>query len=169
MDVYEAIRNRYSVRDYQDRPVEDDKLNRVLDAGRLAPSARNRQQWKFVVVRDAETRKAVVKASEQEWMASAPVIIAVVGLTPGETMFCDVPTDPVDCAIPIANMTLAATAEGLGSCWVGHFKQEETRKALGVPDSAWIIELLPLGYPADEPKPKSRKPLKEVVCHDRFS
>ncbi|MGC9455176.1 MAG: nitroreductase family protein [Phycisphaerae bacterium] len=168
MEVHEAIRTRYSVRSYRDKPVEDDKLNRVLDAGRLAPSARNRQQWKFIVVRDAETRKAVVKASEQDWMASAPVIIAVVGLTPGETMFCDVPPDPVDCAIAITNMTLAATAEGLGTCWVGHFKQDETRKILGVPDSAWIIELLPLGYPADEPKPKSRKPLEEIVCHDRF-
>jgi nitroreductase len=169
MDVHEAIHARYSVRSYQDKPVEDDKLQRVLDAGRLAPSARNRQQWKFVVVRDADTRQAVVKASEQGWLASAPVIVAVVGLTPDETMYCEVPTDPVDCAIAIDHMTLAAVAEGLGTCWVGHFKQSETRQALGVPDSAWVVELLPLGYPADQPKSKDRKALDEVVCYDAFA
>ncbi len=168
MDIYTAIESRYSVRAYKDKPVEDHKLKRILEAGRLAPSARNRQQWRFVVVRDAETRKALVKASEQEWMASAPVIVAVVGLTPNETMFCDVPTDPVDCAIAIDHMTLAAVGEGLGSCWVGHFRQDQARKVLGVPDSAWIIELLPLGYPADEPKPKNRRELEDVVCYDRF-
>lgn len=168
MDVFEAINARYSVRSYQDKPVEDEKLNRVLEAGRTAPSARNRQQWRFVVVRDPEQRKALVEASEQQWMSSAPVIIAVVGLTPDQKMFCEVPTDPVDCAIAIDHMTLAAVAEALGTCWVGHFKQDQTRKVLSVPESAWIIELLPLGYPADKPKGKDRKPLEEVVCHDHY-
>jgi len=169
MDLYEAIRSRHSVRAYQDKPVEAEKLQRILDAGRLAPSARNRQQWKFVVVRDAGVRKAVAEAAEQPFVGEAPVVIAVVGLTPNEKMYCDVPTDPVDCAIAIEHMALAATAEGLGTCWIGHFKQDDCRKALGVPKTAKVIELLPLGYPATSAPPKRRKPVEEVVCYDRYA
>ena len=169
MELYEAMQNRHSVRTYQDKAVEDDKLRRVLDAGRNAPSARNRQEWKFIVVRDAKTRTALVAAAEQEWMKAAPVIIAVVGLAKDEMMYCGVPTDPVDCAIAIDHMTLAAVAEGLGTCWIGHFKQDACKKILGVPDSSRIIELMTLGCPAGPPKTeKPRKTFEEVVCFDRF-
>src|ERR1035437_5659230 len=99
MDLYEAIEKRFSVRAYLPKPVEEDKLRRVLEAGRNSPSARNRQARKVVVVRDPKVRAALVKSAEQDWMATAPIILAVVGLTPGDTMHCDVPTDPVDCAI----------------------------------------------------------------------
>ena len=169
MDLYEAIRNRYSVRAYQEKEVDAEKLERVLEAARLAPSARNRQQWKLVVVRDAGVRKALAEAAEQPFVGEAPVVIAVVGLTPNEKMHCDVPTDPVDCAIAIEHMALAATAEGLGTCWIGHFKQDDCRKALGVPKTAKVIELLPLGCPATSAPPKRRKSLEEVVCYDRFA
>lgn len=170
MDLYEAIRKRYSVRSYEARDVEEDKLRRVLEAGRIAPSARNRQQWKFIVVRDPAVRAKLVAAAEQDWMKTAPVILAVVGLTDGEKMYCSVPTDPVDCAIAIDHMTLAAVAEGLGTCWVGHFRQEEAKKALGVPKGCTIIQLLPLGYPAGPAKTeKPRKKFEEVVCWEKFS
>ncbi len=168
MDIREVIGNRYSVRSYEAGPVEDEKLNRVLEAGRLAPSGRNRQPWKFVVVRDAELRQALAKAAEQAFLAKAPVIIAVVGLSPEQVMYCDIPADPVDCAIAIDHMALTAVAEGLGTCWIGHFDQDACRKLLGVPPSAKIIEMLTLGCPADSPKAKSRKPLAEIVCYDKF-
>jgi nitroreductase len=170
MDLYEAIQKRHSVRSYEAKDVEEDKLRRVLDAGRIAPSARNRQEWKFIVVRDAAVRAKLAATAEQEWLKTAPVIIAVVGLTPDKTMFCDVPTDPVDCAIAIDHMTLAAVAEGLGTCWIGHFKQDEAKKVLGVPDGAKIIEMLTLGYPKGPAKTeKPRKSFDEVVCRDKFS
>ena len=169
MDVYDAIRNRFSVRAYEDRDIEDDKLRRVLEAGRLAPSARNSQSWKFVVVRDRETRQKLGEASEQPFIAQAPVVIAVVTLDPDRTMYCGVPAGPVDCAIAIDHMALAATAEGLGTCWIGHFDQKKCCDILGVPDSAGIIELLLVGYPAASPGAKKRKDLDEVVCWDRFS
>ncbi|MFW6133629.1 MAG: nitroreductase family protein [Planctomycetota bacterium] len=170
MDVYEAIRKRFSVRAYQDRPVEDDKLGRVLDAARLAPSGRNRQPWKFVVVRNAETRSKLAELSGQSFLADAPVVVAVVGTSPEAIMHCDVPADPVDCAIAIDHLTLAATAEGLGTCWVGHFPQDECRKLLGVPGSAKIVELVALGHPAAQPPAgKSRKPLDELVCHEQYA
>lgn len=169
MDVYEAIRSRFSVRAYADQPVEDGKLQRILDAGRLAPSARNLQSWKFVVVRDGAARQALAAAADQPWLAGAPVILAGVSTEPGRTMFCGVPAGPVDCAIAIDHMVLAAVAEGLGTCWVGHFDQAQCRRLLNVPDSAQIVELLAMGYPAAERPAKRRKPLEEVVCYETFA
>ena len=129
----------------------------------------NRQDWKFVVARDAETRAKLAAAAEQPWMEHAPVILAVVGLDPERIMSCDIPADPVDCAIAIDHMTLAAVAEGLGTCWIGHFKQDEARAILSVPKEFKIIELLTLGYPAGPSKAeKPRKPFEEVVCFEEF-
>ncbi|MCK4275577.1 MAG: nitroreductase family protein [Phycisphaerae bacterium] len=169
MDIYEAIKQRYSVRAYEDKPIEDDKLQRVLEAGRVAPSGNNRQEWKFIVVRDPELRSGLAKAAEQPFVGQAPVVIVVVGTNPTRIMKCEVPADPVDCAIAIDHMTLAAVAEGLGTCWIGHFDQKASRKVLGVPETATVIELLPLGYPAGGPKGKPRKAFSEVVCYEKFS
>jgi nitroreductase len=172
MDVFEAIHKRCSVRSYQGRSVEYDKLQRVLEAGRLSPSARNAQNRKFVVVRDFELRKALEKASGQAFIAQAPVVIAVVSTDPHRLMHCGVPSGPVDCAIAIDHMTLAAMAEGLGTCWVGHFDQDACRKVLHIPAEAQIIELLTVGYPAlgsEPPKTKDRKPLTEVVRWETYS
>ncbi len=168
MELYEAIEKRCSVRKFDPRPVEDEKLQRVLDAGRKAPSARNLQEWKFIVIRNPEVHSKIVAATEQAWMQAAPVIIAVVGRS-DKGMCCGVPTAPVDCAIAIDHMVLAAVSEGLGTCWIGHFKQAECKKILGVPDSATIIEMLTVGYPAgSQTVEKLRKDFDEVVCYDQF-
>lgn len=169
MDLYEAIKSRYSVRSYLNKPVEQEKLDRILDAARLAPSGSNRQPWKFVVVRDAEMRKKLVPAcSNQEFVGQAPVVIAGVGLMPDRIMSCGVPGDPVDVAIALEHVALAATAEGLGTCWIGSFDQDQVRALLGVPANAKVIEVMTLGYPADHPQPKTRKPMKELVCYDQW-
>jgi nitroreductase len=170
MDLYEAIAKRFSCRSFKDMPIEPDKLDRVLDAGRLAPSGNNSQPWKFVVVTEPDRRAALAQASNnQMFVGQAPAVIAVVGLDENKVMSCTVPGDPVNCAIAIDHMTLAATAEGLGTCWIGAFDQDKCRKLLGVKLPAKIIELLPIGYPAVEAGPKSRKPLAEVVCREQFS
>jgi len=169
MELFEAIQKRCSVREYESRDVEDDKLRLVLEAGIAAPTARNRQDFKFVVVRDDALRAKLAAASEQEWMEAVPVIIAIVGLTPERIMFCEVPSDPVDCAIAIDHMTLTAVAQGLGTCWIGHFKQADCKKILGIPADAKIVEMLTLGYPAKKPaKEKKRKSFDEIVSYDRF-
>jgi len=169
MDLYEAIRSRYSVRSYLNKLVEQEKLDRILDAARLAPSGSNRQPWKFVVVRDAETRKKLVPAcSNQEFVGQAPVVIAAVGLMPDRIMSCGVPGDPVDVAIALEHVALAATAEGLGTCWIGSFHQDQIRTLLGIPANAKVIEVMTLGYPADHPRPKTRKSMKELVCYDQW-
>ena len=169
MDLYEAIRSRYSVRKYQDKPVEQDKLDRILEAARLAPSGSNRQPWKFVVVRDAETRKQMAEACNgQAFVGQAPVVIAALGLMPERTMSCGVPGDPVDVAIALEHIALAATAEGLGTCWIGAFNQDKVRSVLGVPPEVKVIEVMALGYPADEPRPKNRKAIEEIVCYEKY-
>jgi nitroreductase len=169
MNLYEVIKSRYSVRSYLDKPVEQEKLDRILDAARLAPSGSNRQPWKFVVVRDTERRKKLVPAcSNQEFVGQAPVVIAGVGLMPDRIMSCGVPGDPVDVAIALEHVALAATAEGLGTCWIGSFHQDQIRTLLGIPANAKVIEVMTLGYPADHPQPKTRKPMKELVCYDQW-
>jgi nitroreductase len=169
MDLYEAIRTRFSCRSYADKPVEEDKLHRILEAARLAPSACNGQPWKFVVIRDAGRRQALAEiANNQQFIAQAGVVIAIVGTNPGRIMSCQVPSDPVDCAIAIEHLALAATAEGLATCWIGAFDQDRCKAFLGVPDEYKIVELLPMGYPAGEATPRDRKSLDEVVCYEVF-
>ena len=169
MDLYEAVEKRRSVRGYQDRPVEPDKLQRVLNAARIAPSARNAQDWKFVVVQDPSVRHELADQAEQPLLAKAPVVIAAVSTNPERVMRCGVESGPVDCAIAVDHMTLAAVAEGLGTCWIGSFDQEACCRLMEVPPTAKIIELMVLGYPADQPGPKSRKAMQDVVCYERFS
>ena len=170
MNVYEAMKARRSVRSYQDKPVPEEVLMRILEAARIAPSAGNRQHWKFVVVTDKEIRKKLAEAANnQRFVGEAPVIIAAVGVNPGKILSCGIPGDPVDVAIAVDHMTLAAVEEGLGTCWIGAFSQEKVCQILGIPSSFKVIELLPLGYPADSPGAKVRKSLKEIVCHEKFS
>jgi nitroreductase len=169
MELYEAIQKRYSVRAYQDKPVEQGKLDRILEAARLAPSGGNRQPWKFVVVRDAQTRQKLASAcNDQGFVATAPVVIGGVGVQPDRTMGCQVPGDPVDVAIAMEHIALAAAAEGLGTCWIGAFHQDQVRELLGVPKKAKVIEVMTLGHPADQPRPKKRKSIGEIVCYETF-
>ncbi len=170
MQVMQAIRERRSVRAYQDRPVPEDVLARLLEALRLAPSGGNRQLWKFVVVTDAATRTELATAARnQKFVAQAPVVIAGVGLSPDRVMSCGVPGDPVDVAIALDHLTLAAVEEGLGTCWIGAFDQDAVRRILRIPETARVVELMALGYPADTPHPKTRKALAEIICRERFA
>jgi nitroreductase len=169
MELMEAIVRRESVRSYEDRPVPEEKLLKVLEAARLAPSASNRQRWKFIVVREAERRRQLSRATGgQLHVAQAPVVIAAVSTMPEYVMRCEVPAYPVDLAIAVDHMTLAAVDEGLGTCWIGAFSQEEARTVLGVPDDCKIVTLLPLGFPRQERREKVRKPLDEIVCYETF-
>jgi nitroreductase len=170
MDVQQAIEKRKSIRRYQERPIPEDKLNKVLEAARMAPSGANSQLWKFVVVRDAEKRKLLSKAANgQAHVAGAPVVIAGVSTSPERIMMCGVPAYPVDLAIALDHITLAAIEQGLGTCWIGAFNQEEARKVLGIPAKNMIVCLMTLGFPDDEGRPKTRKLFKEVICYDTYS
>jgi nitroreductase len=170
MDVYDAIRTRKSVRTYLDKPVEKEKLDRILEAVRLAPSANNRQEWRFVVVKDREKRRRLAEeAAGQRFMAQAPVVIAACAQTDGKIMRCGQACHPIDVAIAIDHLTLAAAAEGLGTCWIGSFDPAVTRKILAIPEEIEVVELLPLGYPRNpEPAAKSRLPMETIVRYESW-
>ncbi|HEY3397975.1 MAG TPA: nitroreductase family protein [Armatimonadota bacterium] len=171
MTVAEAIQARYSVRAYQDRPVEDDKLQRVLEAARLAPSAGNRQEWRFVVVRDAATRQRLMTAANgQAFVGQAPVVLAACAVGEQHVMTCGQLSYPIDVAIALEHLALQATAEGLGTCWIGAFSEDEVKRVLGIPaEDARVVQLMPLGYPATDPAPKRRLELTEIVKWDKWS
>ena len=170
MEVYDSIRIRKSVRAYLDKPIEREKLGRVLNAVRLAPSAGNRQEWRFVVVTDPEKRSRLAEeAAGQRFMAEAPVVVAACAETDGKIMRCGEACYPIDVAIAVDHLTLAAVAEGLGTCWIGSFDPDTVRRILEIPEQIVVVELLPLGYPKD-PKPvtKSRLPLETIVCYEKW-
>lgn len=166
MDLYEAIKKRYSCRSYAAKPIEADKLDRILEAARLAPSAKNLQDWRFVVVTDEKKRKKLAAAAnEQMFIATAPAII--VGCSNIEhTMRCGQKIAPIDLGIAMEHIALAATAEGLASCWIGSFYPEKVRKVLDIPEKAEIIELMPIGYPADKETRRPRENIKKIVCFE---
>jgi nitroreductase len=168
MNVYEAMNARHSVRDFLDRPIEEDKLERLLRAAQAAPSGRNLQEWKLVVVRDPARRRELARVCEQPFVAKAPAVLALVATDPDRMMSCGVPAAPVDGAIALDHLSLAAVEEGLGTCWIGHFNQDAARKLLGVPASGRIIEMMLAGYPADRPGQRTRKPLAQLVCNETF-
>jgi nitroreductase len=171
MDIYELIRTRKSVRSYLPKEVEQDKLERVLEAARLAPSAKNRQEWRFVVVTDQKIRDAIVEKAcpRNAFISEAPVLLVCCAETDGYRMTCGQPTAPIDVSIAIDHITLAATAEGLGTCWVGAFATEPVHDLIGIPKAIEIIELLPLGYPKDpSPVQKKRLSLPDIVRYEKW-
>lgn len=169
MDVFEAIRQRRSVRSYSDKEVEEEKLQQVLEAGRHAPSANNRQEWRFVVVRDPEQRRKLMDAAHgQRFVGEAPVVVVACATESDHIMSCGHPAHLIDVAIAVDHMTLAARALGLGTCWVGAFEADAVRQALGIPDEVEVIQLLPLGYPTEWPSGRSRRSLHSLVHQDRW-
>jgi len=169
MDVYEAIRSRRSIRAYQAKAIPEEVLRRVLEAARLAPSARNRQEWRFLVVREAGTRQALAKAAKnQEFVAQAPVCLAFCTTENDYVMTCGQQAGPIDTSIALAYVTLAAVAEGLGTCWLGAFDEPEVKTLLGVPGAARVVALSPLGFPAESPAARPRRAFGEVVRFERW-
>lgn len=169
MELGEAIKKRRSIRKYLTRKVENDKLDRVLEAGRLAPSAKNLQEWRFVVVRDEGRRKRLADAAKgQTFVGEAPVVIAACATVTDYVMTCGQLTYPIDLAIALEHMVLAAAAEGLGTCWIGAFYEEEVKKILNIPPEVRVVALLPLGYPDESPHPRPRKEIGEIVAFESW-
>lgn len=165
MNVFEAIKKRRSIRKYQEREVESDKLERILEAARLAPSARNRQEWRFVIVKDKAKREELVREASphQLFMLQAPIILVAYVLERDYVMRCGVPAHYIDVAIALTHIHLQAIEEGLGTCWIGSFYQDKVKKVLNLPEEAEVIQLMTLGYPAEDPSPRPRLSLNEIV------
>jgi len=168
MRVIEAIRKRYSCRAYQEKSIEREKLDSIFEAARLAPSAKNTQDWRFVVVTDSQTKRRVAQTTNRpEVFEKAGAIIAACSNS-DEVMRCGQAIGPIDVAIALEHICLQATELGLGTCWIGSFYPEKVRQILGIPENIVIIELMAIGYPADsKPQPK-REPIENIVCYERW-
>lgn len=164
MDLLELMRNRRSIRKYDGRPVEDEKLARVLEAGRLAPSARNMQEWKFVVVRGSRIPALTQACNGQQMVQEAGAAIAVCA-TENHMMGCEQPSATIDCSIALSFMLLEAQEQGLGMCWLGSFSAPAVKEALGLPDGWTVVAVSPIGYPAESPAARPRKPLDELAVY----
>lgn len=173
MEILQAIKTRRSVRRYLDVPVEWEKVGIVLEAGRLAPSAGNTQEWSFIVVTEEGARKEIAECCvDGYWMATAPVHIVIVanveqiarnyGLR-GERLY-----SIQDCAVAASQMMLAAVSQGLGTCWVGAFDEHALRRLFSIPDSIRPQLILTLGYPDEQPRMPPRKPLENIVYLNSF-
>ena len=168
MTVLEAIRKRYSCRAYQEKNIEQDKLDSILEAARLAPSARNMQDWRFVVVTDNQTKRRIAGVTNRpDVFAKAGVIIAACSNS-DYVMRCGQAIGPIDVSIALEHICLRATELGLGTCWIGAFDTEKVRTILGIPADIAVIELMTVGYPADSrPEPK-REPMEKIACYESW-
>ena len=163
MEVLEAIRTRRSIRSYKPDPVPEEALEKILEAGRWAPSASNSQPWHFIVFKDPEVRRRVARSFLYGWfLAEAPVGIAVVVDPPASS--CPVQ----DGTLAVYSMMLAAHSLGLGTCWINPSgEDEEAKEILGIPGEKKIICVLSVGYPGEAPT-KERKKLKDIVFAERW-
>lgn len=171
MDVFEAIKRRRSIRNYEPTPVPREKLEKILEAARLAPSASNIQPRHFVVVTNAEKRKALSAGMFARFLKQAPLVIVACG---------DEKKSPkwyaIDVAIAVENMVLAATGEGLGTCWIGSFDETKVRNVLKIPRHLRVVVLLAVGYPSGKESLASkalrlirkRKSLEEIVSFEEY-
>jgi nitroreductase len=173
VEVFEAIQGRRSIRAFESREVPEELVERLIEAARWAPSAGNIQPWEFIIVRKQEIKRKLAEAALwQSFIEEAPVVIVVCadevrstqgyGMR-GKTLYCI-----QDTAAAIQNIHLAAYSMGLGTCWVSAFREDEARKVLKTPAGIRPVAIIPVGYPAETPSPRSRRPLKQIVHYETF-
>ena len=169
MEFTELVKKRYSVRAYRSDPVEDEKLHLVLEAVRLAPTAANRQPFQFIVIQTAGREADLQRVYRRGWFVQAPLVICACAIPDQAWSRMDgKPYADVDVTIAMDHLILAATEQGLGTCWVAAFDPAAAREVLALPDGVEPIAFTPLGYPADQLGPKQRKSLAELVRYERW-
>jgi nitroreductase len=179
MDLFEAIRSYRPCRQFQNRPVPQEKLRAVLSAARLAPSQGNLQPWRFVVVQDDERRRLLAQACVKgKPVAEAPIVIVAFAVEEDipVTVGGYISAYPLDVAVATGHMQLAATAEGLGSAWIVDFHEDKVRAVLGVPEGVHPLAIIPIGFPAEgngsaKPTPtgEGRKSPDEIVAYNEYA
>ncbi|MGB9959958.1 MAG: nitroreductase family protein [Candidatus Bathyarchaeales archaeon] len=173
MDVSEAIKGRRSIRSFKKNEVPNDVVEKLIDAARWAPSAGNIQPWEFIVVRNPETRAKLASAAlRQTFVEEAPVVIVICadenralqgyGFR-GKSLFCI-----QDTAAAAQNIHLAAYSLGLGTCWVGSFREDEVAEILKIPEGIRPVAIIPVGYPAESPEPPNRRSISRIVHYEAF-
>ena len=170
MNTFETIQKRRSIRKYKTKPVEPEKIQKLLEAARLGPSAANRQPCHFIVVTDEKAKASLSEAYNQEWFLRAPVII--VGCADPEEAWgkrFGGEYWKVDAAIAMQNIVLTATELELGTCWIAAFKEKPVKKALKIPNNVKVVAMTPVGYPDERKEPATdRKPLSLIVHYNKW-
>jgi nitroreductase len=169
MDVSEAIEVRRSIRKYKNTEIEDGKLEKILKSARIAPSAANRQEWKFVVVKDANTRMKLVEACNgQKFVTEAPLLIVACSTESEKIMPCGQYAYTVDLSIALSFMILQATEFELGTCWLGAYNENMVKNILNIPDDIKIVGMITVGYPDENPDARPRKTIEEIVTFEKW-
>ena len=173
MDVFDAIRTRRSIRQFSDTPVEWENVVKILEAGSLAPSSGNIQNWRFIVVTGKEVKAKLADAClEQLWIENAPVIIVVISENitieklygkRGKELYAK-----QNCAAAIENMLLTAHSLGLGACWVGAFEDEAVRRVLSVPEQVSVEAVIPIGYSIEKPPEPMHYSLENITFFEEY-
>jgi nitroreductase len=168
MNVFEAIKTRRSVRKYKPQPIPEDHLKQILTAAQLAPSAGNKQPWRFVVVKDPETKKKLsVIARNQTWISDAGVVVAALAMDKKSPEVYERWAER-DVMTAVEHMVLSAWELGYGACWIGAFEEDQVKELLKVPKEMTVIVLLPIGVPDQKPEPRGRKNLEELFNLDQY-
>jgi len=164
LDVFEAIKVRRSIRRYKKgAEIPEEHLQRILEAARLAPSAANRQPWRFIVVKDPEVKRRLAEACRgQMFIADASVVVVALGDPSVSRWYLQ---DPM---IAVEHMVLEATELGYGTCWIGAFDEEAVKRVLDIPAGLKVVCALPIGVPDESPTARSRKPLDEIFYLDKY-
>jgi len=168
LEVFEAIKRRRSIRKYEEKGVEKEKLLKVLEAARLAPSAMNRQPYAFVVTKEKENIEKLSSACNQEWIAPMMIVVCTF---PKEAWVRDDGEEywKVDAAVAMNNISLQACAEGLGTCWIVAFQEEKVKEILGINPDSRVLAMTPLGYPAEKKGPvTNRKTIDELIHYEKW-
>jgi len=169
MDVFDAIVERRSIRKYKTTEIEDEKLEKILESARIAPSAANRQEWKFLVVKNQETRDKLIEAAKgQKFVGEAPVTIVACSTESEKVMPCGQLAYPVDLSIAVSFMMLEATELGLGTCWLGAYDEAQVKDILDIPEDIRVPAMFTLGYADENPEARPRKDYEEVVCFEKY-
>jgi len=169
MDILPEILQRRSVRSFTPQPVEKDQLERIVEAGRLAPSAKNRQEWRFIVIQKKEIRQKIMEAAfGQDYVGQAPAIVAVCTTNIDYRMPNGQLSYPIDLAFSACHIVLQAVHEGLGTCCITTFDEQEVREILTVPFSMRVILLILIGNYETLPEPTPRKSLKQISARDHW-
>lgn len=173
MSVFEAIKNRRSVRAFSNQPVSDEEVEKLIEAARWAPSAGNLQPWEFIVVREPEIKHDLCEAAgDQTFIEEAPVVVVVCADpqrsakgygSRGINLYC-----LQDTAAATQNMLLTAQAMGLATCWVGAFHEEEAKKVLKIPDGVRPVAIVPVGHAAEKPRVRPRRLLSAIVHREAY-
>lgn len=172
MDLDNCIKKRVSTKNYLDKNVPNDVLGLILEAGSLAPSAGNLQNWKFIIVKDPEKKQEIsVAAKNQNWMNQASVFIVVCNDKDIITSMYGKRGElysSQDCAIAAQNIMLKTVDLGLASCWIGSFDEEAVRRILKIPENVNPELILTIGYPAEETQNINREPLKGITFFEEW-